>query len=191
MAYLGNSLRDRRGSGHFRARRARLLRVGLVTALVGCSPTLDWREARPGASGVMLLMPCKPTSQERRIALDGQSALLTLYACTAGGQTWSLAFADVGDPARMSGVLQSLVKAAGANVSASTRRAQLLLVPGATPNAASQLVAYEGQLADGQVVQMRVAVFARGTWAFQATAVGGALPAEGVQTFMESIRFAN
>jgi hypothetical protein len=50
---------------------------------------------------------------------------------------------------------------------------------------------FQGQMPDGKPVAMQVAVFAHGTQAFQATVIGSALPAEAVQTFMGSIRFAN
>ena len=136
-------------------------------------------------------MPCKPTVQERRLSLAGQPLRLALHACTAGDQTWSLAVADVTDPAQVGAVLQVLVRAAGVNVAAAEQQVLPLVVPGATPNPASQMVAYQGKLPDGQAVHMQVAVFAHGTRVFQATALGPALPAEGVQTFMGSIRFAD
>ncbi len=139
----------------------------------------------------MLLMPCKPHVQERRLLLAGHAVRLTLQACTAGDQTWSLAYADVADPARMADVLQALVNAAGTNVSAAAPQVQALAVPGATPNRASQWVGYQGRLPDGKAVQMQVAVFAHGTHAYQATVLGSVVPTDSLQTFMSSIRFAN
>ena len=159
-------------------------------ALVACSPTLDWREVRPGGSGVQLLMPCKPDSHERRLSLAGQPVRLSLHACSAGDQTWSRAFADVGDPSRLGQVMQQLVQTAGANIAAAAAQATPLRVRGATPHSASQTVVYRGHLPDGRSVQMQVSVFAYGTHAFQATVLGAALPGDAVQTFMESIRFA-
>jgi hypothetical protein len=165
--------------------------LGLVAAsLAACSPTLDWRDVRPAGSDLQLLMPCKPDRQERRLQLSGQPARLVLHVCSAGGQTWGLAFADVGDPARLGDVMQQLMAAAGANIAAVAIQSTPLEVPGATPHRASQKVAYRGLLPDGKPVQMQVAVFAHGTHAFQATVLGGDIPAEAVQTFMESIRFA-
>lgn len=162
----------------------------LPTTLVACTPTLDWREVRPGGSGVQLLMPCKPDSHERRLSLAGQPARLSLHACSAGDQTWSLAFADVGDPARLGQVMQQLVQTAGANIAAAPAQATPVKVPGATPHDASQTVVYRGHLPDGRSVKMQVSVFAHGTHAFQVTVLGADLPADAVQTFMESIRFA-
>ncbi len=170
------------------------MRRGLIllpTILVACTPTLDWREVRPGGSGVQLLMPCKPNSHDRRLSLAGQPVRLSLHACSAGDQTWSLAFADVGDPARMGQVMQQLAQAAGANIAADASQSTPLRVPGATPHDASQTVVYRGHLPDGRPVKMQVWVFAHGTQAFQATVLGADLPADAVQTFMESIRFAH
>ncbi len=123
--------------------------------------------------------------------MAGQSVRLSLFVCTAGDQTWSLAFGDVADPARVGDVLQELLRAAGVNVAAAAAQALPLTVPGATPNPSSQMVTYRGQMPNGQAVQMQVAVFARGTRAFQATVLGGNLGIDPVQTFIESIRFAD
>ena len=175
---------------------AALIAAAGLAILSACTPALDWRGVRPAGSGAVLLMPCKPHGLERQLMLAGQLTRLTLHACTADEQTWALAFADTVDPARMGDVLQALVQAAGANVSAgalplATTLKVPLLVRGATPHNASQWVAYQGRLPDGRAVQMQVAVFAHGTMAFQATALGPSLPAAGVQTFIESIRFAD
>ena len=162
-----------------------------LAVLAACSPTLNWREVRLAGSSVQLLMPCKPDSHERRLLLAGKPERLALHVCSAGDQTWSLAFADLGDPARLGDVMQQLLQAARANVSASgSTQAAALRVPGATPHDASQSQAFRGRLADGKAVQMQVAVFAHGTQVFQATALGPELPADGVHTFMDSIRFA-
>ncbi len=173
-----------------------VMAAAVLACLAACTPALDWREVRPAGSGAVLLMPCKPHGLERRLTLAGHPTRLTLHACTADDQTWGLAFADIADPARMGDVLQALVQAAGANVSAraepqATPLQVPLVVRGATPNSASQWVAYQGRLPDGRPVHMQVAVFAHGTRAFQATALGAALPSEAVQTFMGSIRFAD
>ena len=169
--------------------------VGLAS-LSACTPALDWRDVRPAGSGAVLLMPCKPQRLQRQVTLAGQPTRLTLHACTADDLTWGLAFADIADPARMGDVLQALVQAALANVAAGAQREATphklaLQVRGATPHDASRRLAYQGRLPDGRAVQMQMAVFAHGTRAFQATAFGSALPAQDVQTFMESIRFGD
>jgi len=169
------------------------LRIALVTALAlaACSPALDWREVRPEGTGLTLLLPCRPSQQVRTVALAGRDVRLALVACSAGGQTWAVAFADVGDPAAVGPALDGLRRAAARNLGAADAGSQALSVPGATPNAASARLALAGRLPDGAAVQEQVALFTRGTFVFQATVVGPALPADAVDTFFGGLRFAS
>ena len=162
--------------------------IALLLSLAACSQPLDWREVRPEGSALTLLMPCRPQRQARDVDLGGQPLHLVLHACSAGGHTWALAFADLDDPARVDGVLRALQRAAVGNIGAAQTAALPLDVPGATPNAASGRVALGGRLPDGSEVREQVAVFAYGTRVFQATAVGPQLPDEAVGTFFASLR---
>lgn len=165
--------------------------AGLLLTLAGCAPALDWREWRPPDSGATLTWPCKPHGLVRPVVLAGQALSLTLHACTAGGQTWGLAFADVADPARVGPVLEAFRRAAAANIGASAPgQSRPLQVPGATPNAASGRVRMAGNLPTGEAMQMEVAVFSHGTVAFQATVLGRQVAVDPAETFISSIRFA-
>jgi hypothetical protein len=158
--------------------------------LAACSPALDWREVRPEGSGAVLLFPCRPVAQERRLPLAGQPVQLKLLACSAGGQTWGLAQADLGDPALLGLALAQLRAAAAANIGATAAGSPLALqVPGATPHDGSARVRLAGRLPGGAAAQMQVAVFTRGTQVYQATALGEALGEEAAETFFSSIRF--
>jgi len=157
--------------------------------LAACAPALDWRDVRPEGSELILLMPCKPTVQERRLPLAGSPVRLSLHACSAGGQTWGLAHADIDDPGRVGAALAALRASTAANVAAGAVERLPLRVPGATPQPASERVRFDGRLPDGQAVQAQLAVFARGTRVFQATVLGEQLPAEAADTFFGSIRF--
>jgi hypothetical protein len=158
--------------------------------LAACAPALDWRDVRPEGSGVTLLMPCKPTAQQRRLPLAGVVVRLSLQACSADGQTWGIAHADVEDPARVAAALAELRASAAANIAAGAVEPLPLQVPGATPQAGSERVRLDGQLPDGRPVQAQVAVFAQGTRVFQVTALGERLPDEAAETFFGSVRFA-
>lgn len=162
--------------------------VALMTALLGCSPALDWREQRPAGSQVQLLFPCKPSEQVRRVTLAGAPVRLSLWACSADGQTWALAHADLADPARVSAALAELRASALANLGAESAAAEPLQVPGATPNPGSQRLRLAGKLPDGSAVQEQVAVFTRGTVVYQATALGPALSDAAAETFITSLR---
>ena len=160
----------------------------LCAGLTACSPALDWREIRPEDSGAVAMFPCKPTTHARKVRLAGGEVLLTLYACTADDTTWALAFTDLADPARVGRALDELRLSAAANIGAGAPRTLPLAVEGATPSTAAGRVALEGKRSDGVAVQEQVAVFAKGTRVFQATAIGARLPAEGLDVFFDGLR---
>jgi hypothetical protein len=162
--------------------------LGAAWALSACAPALDWREVRPKDSQVQLLFPCKPAEQARRVQLAGQSVRLSLHACSAGGQTWALAHADLGDPAHIGAALGELMASAAANLGTVPGPPEALQVAGATPHAGSVRLRLAGQLPDGKAVREEVAVFTYGTRVYQATALGADLPQEAAQTFIASLR---
>ena len=88
----------------------------LGLALAACTPALDWRESRPTGSGMVVLFPCKPDSHARQVQLGPDAVRLELHACTAAGATWALAFADMGDPARVGPALVELRTSAAKNL---------------------------------------------------------------------------
>ena len=168
---------------------ARALLLSLTCALLaGCSPTLDWREVRAPDSQLLLLFPCKPSVQERRVPLAGPPVRLTLLACPAGGQTWGLAVADVTDPVRIAPALAEFVASATANIGGVPSRAVPFRVLGATPNPGSQRFQLQGTLPDGRVVSMQVAVFTHGSRVFQATVLGEEVAPEATEIFFDGVR---
>jgi hypothetical protein len=164
---------------------AALLSAGLLGA---CAPALDWREVRPADSGLVALFPCRPNALTRTLGLAGRPVRMTLYACSAGGQTWGLAFADVGDPGRVAPALEELRRSATANLTATRGTVLPLHVVGATPNPSSVREQLSGHLPGGEVMTEQLAVFARGTVVFQATVLGPTVPAEAADTFFAALR---
>ncbi len=162
--------------------------VGCAALLAACAPALDWRELRPEGSGLALLMPCKPDSQARHVGLASTQVRLALYACSAGGVTWGVAFADIGDPARVGAALDELRASAAKNLGAAEAVELPLQVAGATPNPSSRRVQFPGRMPDGRAVTEQTAVFAKGTRVYQAVAVGQALEPEAVAMFFGSLR---
>lgn len=158
-----------------------------AATLWACTPALDWREVRPPGSGIVALFPCKPNAMTRGVPLAGQNVALSLHACSAGGQTWGLAHADVGDPARVGAALQELRASAARNLGAAAGRPLALKVAGATPNPAAGRDQIDGRAPDGQALAGQVAVFARGTVVFQATVLGAALSADAAETFFGAL----
>ena len=161
-----------------------------LLAMAACSPALDWRDVRPEAAGIQLQFPCKPSGQSRDLSLAGKRVNLALHACAAGGLTWGLAVADVGDPALVGAALAELSASAAANLGAAAGENQPLRVNGATPNDAAGRQRLTGKLPDGKTVQMQVAVFTRGTLVYQASALGELVADDAAQTFFDAIRFS-
>ena len=161
----------------------------LACAVSACTPTLDWREVRPGGSGLQALFPCKPDAHARRVPLGGTSVELTLHACSAGGATYAVAFADVGQAQFVAPALAALAAAAVRNIDAhGTAETLPAHIAGMTPNAQASRQRLVGRLNDGQAVEEQVAVFARGTQVYQATMVGARLDADSIEMFFGALR---
>jgi hypothetical protein len=165
-----------------------LLSCGAVFAVLACAPALDWRDVRAADGTVKAQLPCKPTTHTRKVMLAGQSVNLALQACSAGGLTWALAWADVIDPAQVGPALRELRGAAAANIGAPSSSSLPLSVPGATPHADSVRLSLEGQRADGQPVREQVALFARGAVVVQATVLGPEISDDAAGTFFAALR---
>jgi hypothetical protein len=160
----------------------------LPAVLAACSPTLNWREVRPEGGGIETLFPCKPVPHQRRVALAGAPAEMTLLSCRAGSATYAVGFADVGEAQRVSVALAELQQAAVRNVGAAAAPASApLAVPGMTPGPAAQRWALSGQRPDGTPLQEQLALFAKGTRVYQAAVVGRA-DAAAVDTFFGALR---
>jgi len=168
---------------------SRLLLFAAVFA-TACSPTLNWREVRPQGSGVQALFPCKPAHQTRKVMVTGAAVEMTLHACTAGGATWAIGFAELGEPARVAPALAELAEAATRNVAAARTNGREFEVPGMTPNPQAQRLALSGARPDGSAVLTHVALFSKGTRVFQATVVGAEPPPDAVETFFGALRLA-
>jgi hypothetical protein len=163
--------------------------VIVALALGACAPALNWRDVRPEASGAQLLFPCKPDTQERRVALAGPPVRMALLLCEAAGQTWALAQADVADPSRVAPALAAMQAGAAANVGGRPAVAAPYAVAGATPQPGGGRSRLQGQRSDGQPVQLQSLVFARGTLVFQASVLGTAVSEEAAEAYFSSIRF--
>jgi hypothetical protein len=164
--------------------------MAAASLLIACAPALDWRDVRPEGSGATVLFPCKPDSHARKVALGAHEVRLALYACTAAGATWALAYADMADPVRVSPALRELQASAARNLDATEASPLALKVEGATPNPYSQRVQIQGVFRDGRGVTEQLAVFANGTRVFQATVVSEKLDAEAAEIFFSALRVA-
>ena len=166
-----------------------MVTLSLACAMNACTPSLDWRDVRPEGSGLQALFPCKPDGHARHLPLASATVELTLFACTAGGSTYAVAFADVGQPQLVEPALAELMVAAARNIDAQGVPSIVPLhIAGMTPYSHAGRQAITGRLADGQAVQEQVAVFALGTRVYQATMVGARLEVQAIEMFFDALR---
>ena len=164
--------------------------AALAAALAACSPTFDWREARPEGSAAVVMFPCRPHQQQRDVSLAGAVVPMRMHACSAGGASFALATLDAGDPGRVTAELVALRAQLLANLGGAAADQRPWALAGATPNPESVRLHAIGTRPDGSRVVADAAFFVRGVTVYQATVLGGADTAgrEAVDTFLGGIR---
>ena len=176
---------DRRPLPHFRIFGG----LAAAAALVGCSPTYDWRSVPLPGTELVTELPCKPSRFQRDVVVAGVPLQLFMLSCETGGVTYGVASADVGDPAKVDAVLLGLRVAAAAAIRSAEPPAGALNLQGVTPFSGNSSVHLHGQRPDGEAVDEEIRVFARGTRVFQASAVGASLPEVALKPFEDGLRF--
>lgn len=170
-------------------RRLKLLSAAASGVLMlACTPALDWRDVRAEGSDLTAQFPCKPKTHTRSTTLAGLRVSMTLLSCEAGGVTFALAHADLGDPSRVTDAMLELRSALAGNLEASEFRSAAFELAGMTPNPQAVRFAQAGRLPDGTAVQERAVLFARGTRVYQAVVLGVRLDEGAVGTYFESLR---
>ena len=161
-----------------------------ATAALACSPTFDWREARPEGSGVALMFPCRPVQEERRTRIGAAVTPIQLHSCAAGGAVFSLAAIDAADPAGVTPMLDAIRLQAAANLAGTATELGAFSPPGATPNPRSARLAIDGKRPDGRHVVAQAAFFVKGLRLFQATVLNADVAGgpQAADTFFGAIR---
>lgn len=176
--------------------RCRLRPLGLVLfaglVLSACNPTFNWRELRPEGTPLQALMPCKPESATRPVPLDGGAPVeLHMHSCDTGGLTFTLAWAELGDAARVPGSLNGWRRASLGAVRVEPARADdpATRWPAAVPGAHQALgLTAQGSDHQGQPVQVRAVHFARGTQVYQAAVYGPTLRDDVTTAFFDGLK---
>ena len=163
-----------------------LLSMGAVSA---CSPTFNWREVRTDSTPLKAMLPCKPDKGARDVPMAGKKVSLEVLGCDAGGATFALLFADIGDPARAGEVLGQWKTATLSNLRSAAAGEVPFRPPGALGLPQSLQVVATGQRADGSKVESHAAYFARGTQVFQAVIYSEKLQPEVAETFFSGLKF--
>ncbi|MBX9793257.1 MAG: hypothetical protein K2Y02_03045 [Burkholderiaceae bacterium] len=156
--------------------------------LAACSPALDWRETPVPESALSALFPCKPDAHVRRVALAGATREMHLASCAADDTVFAVSHVDVGDPARVTEVMQALRALAAENIGGTAKVVSALRIPGMTPNPLAERLAMTGKRMDGLVIEAQAVFFTRAAVVYQATVVGTRVDAEAVDTFFTALK---
>ena len=134
-------------------------------------------------------MPCKPDKAEKIVPLGGRPTPLRLLGCDAGGATFAVAVAELGDAARAADVLTQWQSLTLANMKAGAPQVTPLVLKGAATAPAPVLVKAQGRRADGTAVSGQAAYFAQGTQVFQVVVYADKLAPGVAETYFESLSF--
>lgn len=176
-----------------RSRRYAFLWTSLIASLfvAACSPTYNWRELRLTGAPLVGLMPCKPEQATRPVPLGGAPVELHMHSCEAGGLTFAIAWADMGDPARTSEAIGLLRRASVAAIKVAPARVDepaLQWVPAVAGAQQARGLLVQGTQHAQRPVTMKAVHFAQGRFVYQAALYGTALPDEAASTFFEGLR---
>ena len=172
--------------------------VALLLTLTACNPVFNWREVRPEGTALGLLLPCKPDRAEKKLSLGERPQVLRLLGCDAGGATFAVAVADVGDASSVAVVMAAWQSATLANMKAppdknamreSATGTMPLKITGAASQPPAVLVRARGQRADGTAVSGQAAYFVQGSQVFQAVIYAAEISPEVAETFFSSLKF--
>ena len=184
----------------YKALQAMLRLLTLSTAVLGalalaaCSPAFNWREVRPDNTRLSFLLPCKPDKAEKVVPLGGQPTTLAMLGCDAGGATFAVAVADLGNTqsaASAAPVLARWQQLTLDNMQAdpATLAHLALKVPGSAGEPPVVRVQAQGRRVDGSAVTGQAAYFAQGTQVFQVVMYAAKPNLEVADTFFSSLKF--
>ena len=160
--------------------------VCFLGALAACSPTFNWRDLRPEGAPLQALMPCKPETATRAVPMLGQPTDLHMYSCETGGLTFALAWAEIGDAARVGEALAQWQAASLAAIKVAPDQATAW-GPSIAGASLAQGVNAQGSNHQGQAWLTQAAYFAQGSKVYQAAIYGPKIPSEAQATFFEGL----
>lgn len=164
-------------------------RAAVLLVVTGCSPAFDWREVALPETPLVAQLPCRPGRFQRDVVVAGAALKLFMLSCEAGGVTYGVATAEVGDARQVEPVLAGLAESARRALREPRGGFGAFDLDGATPfrgNASGHL---QGLRPDGATVDESLRVFARGTRVYEASAIGPALPPAALAPFEDGLRF--
>ena len=164
--------------------------LSACAALAACSPALEWRDVAVDGRALTASFPCRPQRRSREVALAATRVEMAMVSCVAEGNTFAVAYADVADPASLTGVLGAWRRAAADNLGGEVGILSPPVVAGMTPNANAGRLRIRGRLPGGGEVVEHASHFVHGLRIYQASVLGSAPADAAVDPFFAGLRLA-
>lgn len=142
--------------------RHRFALLWLTLALVACSPSLNWREVRPGGGELKALLPCKPDQATRRQSLAGYELDLTMLGCEASGGLYAISVVELGSPQQAHPVQAQWQTNLLATMQAQGAQRQPFSIRGANAQPEAVQLQAVGRSPEGRALTVQAVWFTRG-----------------------------
>lgn len=166
--------------------------------LAACAPKFDWREVRGADAAYTVLMPAKPVSQTRNVALSAGPSAMTMSVATVDGVDYAVGSAEFPDPAQAQAALAQFEAALVKNIQGTVlkRRTTVIMVgSGPEPKRVPAVVIEAAGVADPkasapQAMMLLARFVAHERRAYQVVVLGpaNAILREPVDTFLGSFK---
>jgi hypothetical protein len=162
--------------------------LAFALLLAACYPELDWREVSPANGGYTVLMPARPDTAQREVAVGGVALMMTMTSVRREGMAFGAAYADIPrDNARDAELLAAARDALVRNIDGRIASSREITIDGA----AGQEFQADGNVG-GHPMRLAARVLIGGSRFYQVVYVGraGNLPGADVSLFLGSFRLA-
>jgi hypothetical protein len=165
-------------------RRPHLIRFlapcALTLAILGCSPTYNWRTIQSNAAPFTVLLPAKPQNMTRPVKLESGSLDMTMTVADADDAVFAVGSAEAKDAVQA----QQLLPEIKAGLLKNLQHPVIKDAPGISPD---QLT-FEATTSGDAPRNLHVRLIAHGKWIYQLMVVAppGKVAPEEIDTFMTS-----
>lgn len=155
----------------------------LPLALAACSPSLNWREVRPGGGELKAMLPCKPDQATRRQSLAGYEVDLSMMGCEAGGGLFAISVIELGSLTQAQAVQAQWQIHLLAALQAQGAQRETYVIRGANAQPEALRLQAVGRSPEGRTLTVQAVWFTRGQRLYHAAVYAERLTPEMSEPF--------
>ena len=155
--------------------------------LQGCTPTMNWREARLDNTNLKILLPCKPDKGNKTLMLNGSSTSLEMIGCEAGGVLFAVSKLNLPFGVEPETVLNQWSSSVTSNMKAGESRKSPFQIQGENPTGLGIRLDAIGSGPRGKKITLTAVWFVQDRQLFHAAMYANQLLAEAVETFLSGL----